>query len=663
MSAADIRRQIGARGRIDVSSIQVARYVPATGSALKYGKWAYAQTEWEVPFRWYDASIPEDFPEFDGNIDRTNGELRYTNFRGWGYFYETLGEWEGGHLAWTHTQEGNAPSYYAIYFDMLPEGVKPDVVPRRGYLGDGYERVTEIGPSTHGMRTSRIEAADWNGDGLMDLLVGGERGGLVWLPNRGSKTEPRFPYPKMIFLADGRPLDVGFSSAPLVLDWDGDAVQDLLSGAEWNRIIWYKNVGSNATPKLEYKGFVLADGQPLRIPHEPNPEIKGIYKTDYHPVPAAADRDGDGDLDLFAGGYVTGRIFYFENTGRDQKNLLPLLRFRGAVEADGKPVDTEWSAAPCLADFDGDGDPDLISGSMAMTAAGGDSASSENYLYYFENIGNARKPRLTRKAFPVRGKFHRGSLAAARPADLNGDGLLDLVLGETTNLRIFKNVGTRGAPLWEYVAQPLEGRWNTAVVWGQPIDWNHDGNFDLVQGFSVSLNQGKGNPQLFGPAESFLPKGETIFHKSPTGDQWTFTQVCDLDSDGQNDIIYGVHEGHVYFHRNLSDKNRKHFDTAGVLIKKTDGKPIKVGPESGQSWDFDVLQGSRTTITCADYDRDGKLDLVVGDAYGKVRFYRNATGGPNSQMAAADGDRRGRGTSGQPGRSRFLCRTHDRRLE
>ena len=117
---------------------------------------------------------------------------------------------------------------------------------------------------------------------------------MVWFPNRGSKTQPRFPYPKMMFMADGRPRDVGFSSTPLVVDWDGDGVQDLLCGAEWNRVVWYKNVGSNAAPKLEYKGFVFADGQPLRIPHAPNPEIKGIYKTDYHPVLAVTDLYGEG---------------------------------------------------------------------------------------------------------------------------------------------------------------------------------------------------------------------------------------------------------------------------------------------------------------------------------------------------------------------------------
>src|SRR5262249_1019834 len=54
-----------------------------------------------------------------------------------------------------------------------------------------------------------------------------------------------------------------------------------------------------------------------------------------------------------------------------------------------------------------------------------------------------------------------------------------------------------------------------------------------------------------------------------------------------------------------------------------DGWAIRVGPAEGQKLDFDVLQGARTTVAAADFDGDGLTDLVVGDTYGKARFYRN----------------------------------------
>ncbi len=639
LSSADVLQQTGAKGKINVGALEVEQYDPATGQPIPYGKWAYAHEPWEVPYRWYDDAVPEDFPEVVGNINPDTGELKYTPERNWGYFYETLGEWDSGNLAWTHTQRGNQPSYYAIYFDLLPPGKQPDALPRTGFVGDGTERTEEIAPNTHGLLLSRVEVADWNGDGLPDILVGGERGGIIWYPNRGTREHPSFPYPKLMYTADGKPLDVGFSATPLVIDWDGDGVQDLVCGAEWNRAVWYKNVGTNAEPKLVYKGLIYADdGKPFQLPHEPVPEITDVYKTDYHPVLAAADINGDGRIDILAGGYVTGRIYLFENKGWNPRDHTPILHFAGPVEADGQPLDVGWAAAPAVADVDGDGLLDMISGNMPMTPEGGDSASSENFLYYFKNVGTRTKPRFSKQKFPIKGKFPVGAIAAPRLADLNGDGLLDLVVARDTDLSIYYNVGTKTSPLWQY-APPLPGKWRTAPLYGwgtQLVDWNGDGHFDLVHGFTVQLNLNKGNPQFFSPDQNILGPGEKIFHRSPTGDQWTFTYVVDLDGDGKPDILYGVHQGWVYFHRNLSSGGETKFDTEGERLNMSDGNPIKVGPAPDHPWDFDVLQGARTTVAAADFDHDGKVDLIVGDTYGIVRYYHNLTGGTNPTFASPE---------------------------
>jgi len=635
ITADEVHLRTHSDGKIDVGSFEIEQYDPQTGKPVPYGKWAYAHAAWELPYRWYDDTIPEDFPEVVGNINPDTGELKFLPERNWGYFYETLGEWDGGNLAWTHTQRGRAASYYAIYFDLLPPDRQPDALPRTGFVGDGGERIEETGASTHGMLLSRVELADWNGDGLTDIIVGGERGGVVWYPNRGTKQHPSFPYAKLMFTADGKPLDVGFSATPLVIDWDGDGVQDLVCGVEWNRAVWYKNIGTNAEPKLVYKGLIRTDdGKPFQLPHEPVPEIKDVYKTDYHPVLAAADINGDGRVDILAGGYVTGRIYLFENKGWGPDHT-PILHFAGPVEADGEPLDVGWAAAPAAANVDGDGLIDIISGDMPMTKEGGDSSSSENYLYYFKNVGTRTAPKFAKQKFPVKGKFPAGAVAAPRLVDLNGDSLLDLVVARDTDVSIYYNIGTETSPLWEY-APPLPGKWHTAPLYGwgtQLVDWNGNGAFDLVHGFSVQLNLNKGNPQFFGPDQSILGPGEKIFHKSPTGDQWTSTYVADLDGDGKPDILYGVHQGWVYFHRNLSTGTDVKFDTEGVRLTMDDGNPIKVGPAPDHPWDFDVLQGARTTVAAADFDRDGKVDLIVGDTYGKVRYYRNLSGGAKPTFA------------------------------
>src|SRR5690348_2538578 len=58
LSAEDIQRRFGVHGRIDVASLQVEQFSTTTGNPIPYKKWAYGQEPWEVPYRWYDSSIP-----------------------------------------------------------------------------------------------------------------------------------------------------------------------------------------------------------------------------------------------------------------------------------------------------------------------------------------------------------------------------------------------------------------------------------------------------------------------------------------------------------------------------------------------------------------------------------------------------------------------------
>src|SRR5262249_51725536 len=159
----------------------------------------------------------------------------------------------------------------------------------------------------------------------------------------------------LIFTDDGEPLDVGYSSAPRAVDWDGDGDLDLIVGAEKESFVFFRNTGNRQTWKFHREGLLKADGKGIRVPKTPceeDPEGK-ILPFDYYPVPDVVDWDGDGDLDLIVGGYITGRIWLYENTAGSGKE--PELHFRGALQADDRDIDVTWMAAPCVADFDGDG--------------------------------------------------------------------------------------------------------------------------------------------------------------------------------------------------------------------------------------------------------------------------------------------------------------------
>ena len=613
-----------APGRLaNLAGVQVVRHDSKSGMPVAQTPNAFAVGEFDVPCRWYDAAIPYEFPEVETNVSSTDGELRYVNRTRLGYFFNCLGDWKSGRLAFTH-RESAGPAWYAVYFDLLPAGAAPRDNPPRGFLGDGLSRCEPQGSSTTGLIHSRVCVADFNDDGLFDLIVGCSRGGVVWYPNRGQPGAPDFPLANLVF-ADGKPLDVSWGSAPLAVDWDGDSLVDLLVGGERNRLLWFRNRGTKGQPRFEYAGFVkTADGQPLVLPVEPVPEGPEVYKLDYYPLLETVDWDHDGDLDLLAGGFITGRVYWYENIAAAGRE--PQLRLAGPLEADGKPLDVQWAAAPAVADLDGDGDWDLISGCMPMTAGGGDSSSSEHFLHYFRNDGNAERAQLHEVPFPRRGEFPNAALASPRLIDWSNDGLLDLIVSSGPQIYLYRNIGSKTEPKFEAHSNWLPSRWGDVPLGlAQMLDWNGDGLPDGANGSNIYLNTGRGSPGMFASPVSLLKPGQTIGHLSGVGDDWQFQRLFDLDADGRIDLLDADHAGTIWWHRNRDSNKTCDFDTAGVQLKLTDGQPVQVG--FGLTG-FDKLQGARATYTVGDFDGDGLADLVVVDTLGIVRYFHQAKATP-----------------------------------
>lgn len=623
--------------RIDVASLQVVRYDQLTGESVMDGNYAYGRTAADRPYRWYDAAVPYHFPEMIEDVSRTGGEIvREERIRA-GYFFNAVGDWKAGRLVWMHTQQGNSPSFYAVYFDLLPEGDVPGQIPPRGWIGDGLMRCDERGATSTGADHCRIDLDDWDGDGLIDI-IGGEQDGHVFVwPNRGTPHEPLFPLNHFVFVADGLPIDAGSAAAPKVVDWNADGAKDLLVGAEWNRILLFLNRGTDLDRRLEYVGLLQSDGETLTLPIEPLARgSEQVFKRDYYPVLDTADWDNDGDLDLLAGGYVTGRIYIYENTGSGSDGL-PVLSLKGPLEADGEPLNVgHWCASPCTADFDADGDLDLMSGHFPTNHLLGPAPEREfEFLQFYENIAGDDRPEYAKRPFPVRGDFPHGALATPRAADWDADGDLDLIVSARENLFLIENRGTAQQPEFIGDSRMLIPRWGSAPIPAdQFLDWNQDGLPDIFSRgrYSVRLNSGKGNPWSWDEEVPILPPGEWIAHPSGIGDDWFWPFLDDFDDDGRTDILFGDWHGHIWFHRNLTTGETPSFDLEGDRLQLVDGETIKVGPVGKDTGaDFVALQGARTTFTVADFDRDGRRDLVVGDTYGKVRFFRRA--GDQDRMA------------------------------
>ena len=84
----------------------------------------------------------------------------------------------------------------------------------------------------------------------------------------------------------------------------------------------------------------------------------------------------------------------------------------------------------------------------------------------------------------------------------------------------------------------------------------------------------------------------------------------------------------------MGEDRQQQFDQQGLKLHTVDGAPIKVGPLGADTEsNFQALQGARTTLVAGDYNGDELDDLIVGDTYGKIRYYQNV-GPPESPQFA-----------------------------
>ena len=482
-------------------------------------------------------------------------------------------------------------------------GPQPNLV----YENDGGALRFDAGEEGVGWQSAETRQSsstgwgDWDGDGDLDLAFGNDdapnqvyeniSGTLRFDPAAGLGWEA-------LLAAQTSSLAWG--------DWDGDGDLDLAFG----------NYSGSLELDFSFLGDVSdADGLQVyenisgTLQLAPD-ESMGWSSGAPALVQAIAwgDWDGDGDLDLAAGGGSRGNERgSFLQVWENQAGALTIDPAKGLgwelVAADGlaalsKPAGLAW------ADWNRDGDLDLI---VAVNAGGG--WGRHNQIY--ENTGNTLvlDPRA---GFGwqsnLRADLNSETTFAVAAGDADGDGDPDVAFanGGIENGGQISLILRNGTPVIGFDDQPWESadaRAGTGAAWG---DWDGDGDLDLAvsnENDPVVVYENVDGQLGWDPALELgwaAPITNTANSTDVAWGDWNGDGALDLAvaNDGAPDVVYQ--------------------NVAGNLT---------LDPAAGLGWQSAISDTSRTrAVAWGDWDGDGDLDLALARAGDVAQVLENEAG-------------------------------------
>ena len=521
-------------------------------------------------------------------------------------------------------------------------------------------------------------------------------------------------------------LGVGLWAWPLPLDYDEDGDLDLVvssGGLPYEGTYFFENrtlPGSDSVMPTFLPGVRIGEYRTnAQISHNPGHpalittpgELHPSFRKDAYAKPVdlavntervysstgrlrakqwkLADWEGDGDLDLIIGVGDWGDYGWddaFDRSGKWTNGPLHgyvYLALRQAdggfgdpekLKAGGAHVDVFGMPSPNLADFDSDGDLDLLCGEFL------------DGFTYFENVGSRKQPRLAEGR-----RLHSGGeplaldlqMITPTAVDWDRDGDIDLIVGDEDGRVAFVEHTGRieaGLPVFaqpRYFRQRAEFVKFGALVTPQGVDIDSDGDEDIVAGNTAGYigwieNLG-GYPPRFAEPALLQAAGKTIrIQAGPNGsiqgpceEKWGYTTigVADWDGDGLLDILTNSIWGRVLWYRNVGSPHSPRFEGE---------RPVRVDwqttpPKPAWNWwnpgKHELVSQWRTRPVPIDWNADGLMDLVMLDHEGYLAWFRRARHGNEAVLLpgerifqsqpASEYDRQHRNLNDQPGTLRL----------
>lgn len=267
-------------------------------------------------------------------------------------------------------------------------------------------------------------------------------------------------------------------------------------------------------------------------------------------------------------------------------------------------------AIPCVSDWNGDGKKDLLVGYQLA-----------GKIALYLNLGADAQPRFTNftnlKTADGTDIYHPSSGCGA-PApwvcDFDNDGKRDLLVGAGSDGTVwfYRNTNADEAPLLAPGVKLKTGTNDLSVgIRATPYvcDWDGDGLPDLLCGAGDGYvyffrNTNTAQAPIFASAVKIQAGGTDLFLGIRS-----VVRVFDWDGDGLKDLVCSSDTG-VYWCRNTNSNSNPLLQAPVPLCAPVFGTGLT-----------NIYTGPRMRLDLVDWNNDGEMDVLLGNAYGTVYYY------------------------------------------
>ncbi|MBA3532464.1 MAG: VCBS repeat-containing protein [Ardenticatenales bacterium] len=324
-----------------------------------------------------------------------------------------------------------------------------------------------------------------------------------------------------------------------------------------------------------------------------------------HSSPTLADVTGDGVPEiLFGTTALSGSNFQ-----HTQPALLIVMQGNGSILW-SRNVGAPINSSPAVGDLDGDGQPEIV-----VTTGGdvGDMDQNGQVLAY-DRLGNRMWEFTTLDWFPNNG-FGDGNFGSPTLCDVDNNGDIEIAFG-SWDQRVYL-LDHQGNSLWNNIpnGSPGQGFNNGDSKWATPAcaDLNGDGFNEIITGADMTaggfLPDGTA-AHSGGFVYIFDGAGNILVRYAVPESVYSSPAIGDLDGDGDLEIAVGT-SYYWWNERGRKDNSLVYaFDTSRVFQNYHYSDPAKLPDMPG--WPQSTPLPGFSSPALADLDKDGDLEIVIG---------------------------------------------------